>query len=78
MQPTKQPDAPAFFRGVKAVAAYLGVSEKTIQRAVRDRRLPVARLGGALLFRRDAVDEAIEAATVSAVSVPRKGKRGVA
>jgi excisionase family DNA binding protein len=79
MQPTNQTDNPAaFFRGTKGLAAYLGVSSKTIERAVRARRLPVVKLGGVLLFRRADVEAALEAATIHAVTVKRNRKGGAA
>lgn len=61
-----QTDSP-FLRGVRAAADYLGVSVRTIHRWMKSNRIPYAKPGGVLLFRRDALDAAIETFTVRAV-----------
>ncbi len=56
-----------FLRGVNAAAAYLGVSVRTVNRWMKSNRIPYAKPGGVLLFRRDALDAAIESFTVRAM-----------
>jgi len=71
------PATPAFYR-MKELAEYLGVSTRSIRRAMLSHRLPYTRLGGAVLFRRVDVEKCLEAATVPAVGmVKRMVKRGV-
>lgn len=55
-----------FLRGVEACARYLGVSARTVNRWMRQHRIPYAKPGGILLFRRDALDAAMETFTVRA------------
>ena len=54
------------------MADYLGVSDKTVTRAMRRHLLPFVRLGGTILFRRADVEDALERLTVPAVG---SGKR---
>lgn len=56
-----------FLRGVEAAARYLGVSVRTINRWMKANRIPYAKPGGCLLFRRDALDAAMESFTVRAM-----------
>jgi excisionase family DNA binding protein len=56
-----------FLRGVNAAAAYLGVSVRTINRWMKSNRIPYAKPGCCLLFRRDALDAAMETFTVRAM-----------
>ena len=55
-----------FLRGVLAASEYLGVSVRTVNRWMKSNRIPYAKPGGVLLFRRDALDAAIESFTVRA------------
>ena len=72
--PTPHPES-AFFRGLQAVADYLGVSDKTVDRLMRKHLLPYVRLGGAargiILFRKSDVEDALARLTVPAVTVPK-------
>lgn len=45
------------------VADYLGVSERTVRRLMRNHSLPYTKLGGALLFRKSDLEATIAAAT---------------
>ncbi|MBQ7251351.1 MAG: helix-turn-helix domain-containing protein [Kiritimatiellae bacterium] len=69
--PTPKPESP-FFRGIQALADYLGVSDKTVTRAMRKHLLPYVRLGGSVLFRRADIEDALARLTVPAVG---SGKR---
>ncbi|MBR6023156.1 MAG: hypothetical protein IK066_12150 [Kiritimatiellae bacterium] len=51
------------------------MSEKSIRRAMRSHQLPYTRLGGAILFRRTEVEEALEAATIPSIYTVNK-RRG--
>lgn len=66
-----------FFRGVQSLADYLGVSEKTISRAMRKHLLPYTKLGGAVIFRRAEVEDALARLSVPAIGqskhVAKKG-----
>ena len=71
------PPAPAFYR-MNELAAYLGISTRSIHRAMRSHRLPFTRLGGVYLFRRVDVEKCLEAATVPAHSMAgRKTRKAV-
>ena len=71
------PAAPAFFR-MNELAAYLGISPRSIRRAMLSHRLPYTKLGGATLFRRVDVEKCLEAATVPAHSMQsRKTRKAV-
>lgn len=64
---TEQQSIPSpFLRGAPAAARYLGVSHRTICRWMKTNRIPYAKPGGCLLFRRDALDSAMESFTVRA------------
>jgi len=72
---TTTPESP-FIRGVANLAAFLGVSEKSIARAMRKHLLPYVRFGGSILFRKTDVDRAIERLSVPAVGTARARKTG--
>ena len=74
-QTTPPPANKPFFRGCRELAEYLSVSEKSIRRAMRSHQLPYTRLGGAILFRRTEVEEALEAATIPSIYTVNK-RRG--
>jgi excisionase family DNA binding protein len=59
-QPTNNPD---FFRSAKSVAQFLGLSERSVRRMLKNHSLPYTKLGGALLVRRADLEETIAAAT---------------
>jgi len=65
-----------FIRGTRALAAWLGVSEVSVRRAVRNHTLPVIRFGGALLFRRADVEKTLARLTVPSVAMVRERKAG--
>jgi excisionase family DNA binding protein len=61
-----------FIRGSRALAEWLGVSEVSVRRAVRNHTLPVIRFGGALLFRRADVEKTLARLTVPSVAMVRR------
>jgi len=75
--PTSEPASP-FIRGTKAMAEWLGVSEVSVRRAVRNHTLPVIRFGGALLFRLADVEKTLHKLTVPSVAMVKSRKEGVA
>lgn len=69
------PATPAFFR-MRELADYLGVSTRSIRRAMLSHRLPYVKLGGCTLFRRVDVEKCLDMATVPAVGMEsRKARR---
>ncbi len=58
---------PPSILNVPEAAALLRISTRTLREHVSARRLPVVRLGGRLLFRREALLGALEKATVPAL-----------
>jgi hypothetical protein len=61
------PANPAFFRGVRELADFLGVSPKTVTRNMKRHLLPFIRLHGCVLFRRCEIEKALERLTVPAI-----------
>jgi len=61
--PNPKPNKPDFFRTAAEVADYLGISERTVRRLLKNHSLPYTKLGGALLVRKDDLEETIAAAT---------------
>lgn len=59
--------APAFFRGAREVAEYLGVAKSTVYRWKGEGRLPCSRIGATLLFKREDVEKAIAETAQAAV-----------
>jgi excisionase family DNA binding protein len=58
---------PPSILNVPEAAALLRISVRTLREHVSARRLPVCRLGGRLLFRREALLSALDRATVQAI-----------
>ena len=71
---TGKGQAPAFLRGVDAVANMLGVHKRTVSRWVRSHILPVTKIGGALLFRVSDLEEALARFTIPSITT-RKTRR---
>ena len=59
---------PPSILNVPEAAALLRISVRTLREHVSARRLPVCRLGGRLLFRREALLAALERTTVQVVA----------
>ena len=62
-----QPE-PQFLRGTAAVAARLGVHERTVSRWMRCHILPYTKMGSAVLFRVSDLEEVLNRHTVPSVS----------
>lgn len=62
---------------MKELAEHLGVSTRSIRRAMLKHQLPYTKLGGATLFRRVDVEACLERATVPAIGMDngRKARR---
>ena len=52
---------------VREVAEYLRMSETKVYRLVKERRLPVVRIGKAWRFRKDLLDDWLSQRTVSSI-----------
>lgn len=71
------PATPAFYR-MKELAEHLGLSPRSIRRAMAKHQLPYTRLGGTVLFRRADVEKCLDAATVPALSMESRKTRRTA
>jgi len=58
MKPAREPNPNAeFFRGEKELADYLGISKRTLIRAIKKGEVPTIHAFGQYLFRKTAIDE---------------------
>ena len=64
---TQEPRADRAILTVREVAAYLRMSETKVYRLVKERRLPVVRIGKAWRFRKDLLDDWLSQRTVSSM-----------
>ena len=70
-------DTCPFFRSAVEVARYLGVSERTVRRLMKNHSLPYTKLGGALIVRKADLEATIEAATFPSHAMLRnRGRAG--
>ena len=59
-QPTQHKDTKASIRGIRGLAAYLGISTATAQRIKSEGRVPYSRIGNRVYFCPSEVDEALK------------------
>lgn len=59
-QPTQPKDTRATIRGIRGLAAYLGISTATAQRIKSQGRVPYSRIGNRVYFCPSEVDEALK------------------
>ena len=70
-------DACPFFRSAIEVAKYLGVSERTVRRLMKNHSWPYTKLGGALIVRKSDLEATIDAATFPSHAMLRnRGRAG--
>ena len=60
VQPTQPKDTRATIRGIRGLAAYLGISTATAQRIKSEGRVPYSRIGNRVYFCPSEVDEALK------------------
>ncbi len=59
-QPSQPKDTKATLRGIRGLAAYLGISTATAQRIKSEGRVPYSRIGNRVYFCPSEVDEALK------------------
>jgi excisionase family DNA binding protein len=57
------------------VAVYLQLEEKTIRNMTSEGRIPFVRVGGAVRYEKDKIDEAIKNGILGKKEVQQKGKK---
>jgi excisionase family DNA binding protein len=60
---------------VREVAQYLRMSETKVYRLVKERRIPVVRIGKAWRFRKDLLDDWLSKCTISSMNDGRDSKK---